>query len=242
MKSFTPRSLSLPTFTLLREGAPVLPHLSRFSRAADQYRSLVIQLEERHRGADGRGYVVAVTSCEESAGKTLTSLNLALTLASTWDRKVLLVEGDLWRPAMTEYLELDSARPGVIQVLRSETTLRDAVIPVRERGPGAENTGVEVLPAGPSSVSDDLIAGSRAEPFLEEIRQHYRTIVIDCPPGDVASGRSLVSRADSVVVVVRAGRTRRSRIEATLTALGPHKHLGFLLNAVKEADAVGYYS
>lgn len=242
MKSFTSRPLSLPAFTLLREGAPVLPHLPRFSRAADQYRNLALQLEERHRGADGRGYVVAVTSCDESAGKTLTSLNIALTLAGTWDRKVLLVEGDLWRPALTDYLELDSARAGVIQILRSETTLREAVIPVRERNPAAESTGVEVLPAGPSSVSEDLIAGSRGEPFLEEVRQHYRTIVIDCPPGEVASGRSLVSKADSVVLVVRAGRTRRSRIEATLTALGPHKHLGFLLNAVKEADAVGYYS
>ena len=63
------------TAARLREDAPVFLHLDPPSFAAEQYRTLAVQVEERLSPIGTRGYILTVTSPEEAAGKTLTSLN-----------------------------------------------------------------------------------------------------------------------------------------------------------------------
>ena len=64
----------------LRDDVPVIDYMAPPSFAAEQYRSLAVQVEERINPLATWGYALTVTSPEEGAGKTLTSLNLALTL------------------------------------------------------------------------------------------------------------------------------------------------------------------
>jgi Mrp family chromosome partitioning ATPase len=221
----------------LRDGAPLITHLDPPSFAAEQYRALAVQVEERINPIGTWGYALTVTSPEESAGKTLTSLNLALCLARGDERRVLLIEADLWRPQLHTYLQGSvEGAPGLRHVLEREVALPDAVMSVA-------GTSVQLLLAGSSEIAGDLVSGRRMTEVLAEARSSYEIVVLDSPPmAFLASTRSLAARSDGVVLVVRAGQTKRKGIEKTLATLGPEKTVGIVLNGVKaRAGYRGYY-
>jgi capsular exopolysaccharide synthesis family protein len=203
------------------------------SYAAEQYRNLAFQIEQRKQEHDERCLVVAVSSSDPGAGKTLTSLNLALTLARDGERRVLLVEGDLWKPTMGEYLDVDSRTPGMAQVLGGSATIEDSVTTVW-------GTGLDVVLAGETGPTTGLMAHRRLSRAVEEMRSAYEVVVIDSPPIVLASGRALASCADSVLAVVRAGQSKRRGIEEALSILGPDKVLGLVLNAARQPSDKGY--
>ena len=222
----------------LRDDAPVVNTMDKPTFVAEQYRSLAVQIEERINPLGTWGYTLTVTSAEEGAGKTLTSLNLALTLTRGEERRVLLLEGDLWRPQLHTYFTPERPdRPGLQQVLERRTSVADAVVTL-------EGSSFDVLLAGASEVSGDLMSGRRMSEVLNEVRAAYEIVVIDSPPMTLlASARSLAARSDGVVMVVRAGQSTRHDIEKTLGALGPEKLIGAVLNfaPVSARGYRGYY-
>jgi protein-tyrosine kinase len=225
------REVSAPRRLRLKEDAPLILHVDPPSFVAEQYRSLAVQIEERIHPADspGRlGYALTVTSPGEGDGKTLTSLNLALTLTRGEERRVLLIEGDLWRPRLAEYFVDPSPRlPGLQQVLEGEISLPDAVLSV-------EGVSLEVLLAGSEKSVGDRMSGRRMSEVLAEARGAYEIIVIDSPPMDLlASSRALATRSDGVVLVIRANHTKKRGIEKTLATLGPEKVIGIVLNGLR---------
>src|SRR5436305_168572 len=223
-----PREVAPSRRMQLRDDAPVVNHMDPPSFPAEQYRGLAVQVEERINPLGTRGYTLTVTSPEEAAGKTLTSLNLALTLTRGEERRVLLLEGDLWHHQLhTYFLPERPDRPGLQQVLERRTTLADAVVSL-------EGSSLDVLLAGASAVPGDLMSGRRMSEVPGEARAAYEVVVIDSPPmALLASARSLAARADGVVLVVRAGQTKRHDIEKTLAALGPEKLIGAVLNGAR---------
>ncbi|HEX3556525.1 MAG TPA: CpsD/CapB family tyrosine-protein kinase [Thermoanaerobaculia bacterium] len=222
----------------LREDAPVINYLDPPSYAAEQYRGLAVQVEERINPLGSWGYALTVTSAEEGAGKTLTSLNLAMTLTRGEERRVLLLEGDLWRPQLhTYFLPERTDRPGLQQVLERGVALGDAVVSLT-------GSSLDVLLAGSAGVSGDVMSGRRMSEVLNEARAAYEVVVIDSPPMNLlASARSLAARSDGVVLVVRAGQSKKWAIEKTLSALGPEKLIGAVLNGarISERGYRGYY-
>jgi capsular exopolysaccharide synthesis family protein len=222
----------------LRDDAPVVNYMDKPTFVAEQYRSLAVQIEERINPLGTWGYTLTVTSAEEGAGKTLTSLNLALTLTRGEERRVLLLEGDLWRPQLHTYFTPERPdRPGLQQVLERRTTVSDAVVTL-------EGSSLDMLLAGASEVAGDLMSGRRMSEVLNEVRAAYEIVVIDSPPMTLlASARSLAARSDGVVMVVRAGQSKRHDIEKTLSALGPEKLIGAVLNfaPVSARGYRGYY-
>ena len=222
----------------LSEDAPVVNYMDKPTFVAEQYRSLALQIEERVNPLGTRGYTLTVTSAEEGAGKTLTSLNLALTLTRGEERRVLLLEGDLWRPQLHTYFTPERPdRPGLQQVLEGQAAMADAVVTL-------EGSSLDVLLAGASEVAGDLMSGRRMSEVLNEARTAYEIVVIDSPPMTLlASARSLAVRSDGVVMVVRAGQSKRHDIEKTLAALGPEKLVGAVLNfaPVSGRGYRGYY-
>ena len=106
---------------MLRQGAPLMVGEDHGkSQAAEQFRTLAVQLEHQLRPV-GSGYVLGITSPEPGSGKTLTSLNLVLTMAPPGTAKrILLIECDLWNPSLQDYLDVEPGRPGLFQLLRGE--------------------------------------------------------------------------------------------------------------------------
>lgn len=219
----------------LKRDAPLFLHLDPPSFAAEQYRTLAVHVEERLNPIGTWGYALAVTSPEENAGKTLTSLNLALTLTRGEERRVLLIEADLWRPQLQTYLEGEPEIQGLRQVLEREASLHDMVVPVA-------GTSLHLLMSGSHEVAGDLISGRRMSEVLTEARSAYEIVIIDSPPmAFLASARSIAARADGVVVVVRAGQTPRRAVEKTLSTLGPEKTIGLVLNGIRSKRGYRQY-
>lgn len=223
-----------------KQDAPLILHVDPPSFVAEQFRSLAVHVEERINPIGTWGYALTVTSPEEGEGKTLTSLNLALTLTRGEERRVLLLEGDLWRPQLHTYFEGfdgEQAVPGLHQVLDRELPLAAAVVPV-------EGSSLEVLFAGATHMVGDKMSGRRMSEVLAEVRAAYEIVVIDSPPmGLLASARSLAARSDGVVLVVRAHQTRKRAVEKALAALGPERMVGVVLNRVRISNKGyrGYY-
>jgi protein-tyrosine kinase len=221
----------------LSTDAPVITHMAPPSFAAEQYRALAVQIEEQVNPLGTWGYALAVTSAEEGAGKTLTSLNLALALARGEERRVLLVEADLWRPQLHTYLDpaipatpatpMDAGGPGLFQLLERRLPLAEAVV-------GVAGTSLDLLLAGTDGEAGDVLSGRRMSEALTEMRAAYEIVVIDSPPmALLASARSLAARSDGALLVVRASQSRRKEIERALQILGPDKLIGVVLNAAR---------
>jgi len=180
--------------------------------------------------------VVLVTSTAPGEGKTLTSIHLALALASAGDR-VLLVDADLRKPQAHDVLGARRG-PGVIDVLSGETVLPSAV----QALPG---TGLEFLGSGsPTARPGDLLTAEGMARIRDEARRVYRWIVVDSSPvGAVADALVMAPLVDGVVVVAAAGSVPRAAVRRTLERVAESgaRVLGVILNRARiDRDAGDY--
>ena len=183
--------------------------------------------------------VVVVTSTAPGEGKTLTSANLALTLA-TPDTRVLLLDADLHK-AGVHALFGQERRPGLSDVLVGQAALETAIRRI-------EGTGLDLLAAGaPSPSPGDLLVNRTMRSLVEGLRRTYDWVIVDTPPvGPVADALALASCADGVVVVVGAEAVPRKGVQQTLRRVAETgaRLLGVVLNRArvqKHAYRYGHY-
>jgi capsular exopolysaccharide synthesis family protein len=208
------------------------------SIAAEQYRAARLYVETLHRE---RGItVIAVSSARPGDGKTVTSLNLAGTLAQGTDSRVALIEIDMRRPTVAQSLGMSNAR-GLSTYLLGEQGNVDSLL---ERRAGI---GFTVLLAGPPvSMPYELLKSPRLRELFATLRTRFDHVIVDTPPmlpfPDVGILRDFV---DGFLLVVRAQRTPREPVQEALRALGPELTLGVIFNdfidEARLAATTGYY-
>lgn len=202
---------------------------------ADQYRTLRHAVERLQRESGFQ--VVAMTSPGAGDGKTVTTLNLAGSLAQSPQARVLLVDADLHRAAVTEYLGLARMRsPGLAEAIASEDyglarTVRHL-----------DSLNLSLLPAGEAPARPyELLASARLEGLLEETRRLYDYVLVDTPPVvPIADCRLLARSVDGFIVVVAAHRTPRKLLSEALRLLDPAKCIGVVFNG-DDRPLAGYY-
>lgn len=177
---------------------------------AEGYRVLRAGLEHGP-GPPGGCRVVSVVSTAHQEGKTLTAVNLALTLAARGE-DVLLVDGDLRRPRADQFLGARRV-PGLGEVLAGGAALAETWQPI-----GA--TRLRLLAAGGAPGPADLLGPAAAARLLAAARQSFRWVVVDTPPiGAVPDALSFAAASDAVVVVVGAEMTHHTAVTLTLERL-----------------------
>jgi succinoglycan biosynthesis transport protein ExoP len=191
---------------------------------AEQYQILATRF--RRMAKPTGGLVMMVTSSAGGEGKTLTSVNLAASLAAS-GAKVLLIDADLRRPRVHDYLGLHASHEqGLAALLQNpEGDLSKYMLKVG---------GLSILP-GKSAVHNPLhlLASSRVPPVIERLRSQFQFIVIDSPPMlPLADGMVLGNLADRIVVVVRARQTTYAVLQRALESLDSAKVAGVILNDV----------
>jgi protein-tyrosine kinase len=198
------------------------------SPAAEQYRLLRTRLEGREHGR--RSQLILVTSPGGGDGKTITSANLALTMAQEFQHTVALIEADLRRPALAALFGV-RAEPGLVDVLVGAATLEDALVAV----PGHN---LVVLPAGVASGrTTELLASSMMSHVADTLRARFHRIVIDTSPVTLADTHVLARLADGVLFVVRAGITPMPALEHALDGLDRERVIGIVLNDVESTPS-----
>ena len=198
------------------------------SAPAEQYRSFVPLFLEN---PDTR--VVLVTSAQRGDGKSLTCMNLALTVASDLNRKVLVIDGDLRRPTTHRLLRV-RRNQGLCDVLEGRLGLQQCAV-------NSKIPNLSVLPAGAPVRNPLALITSKA--FIETIREakkHYDAVFIDSPPLlPVVDTRILKQMADIVLFVVRADATPR---EAAVRSMSELKSIaGLVFNEVSTGSFRRYY-
>ena len=180
---------------------------------------------------------VVVSSAVSGEGKTVSALNLALSLAQLETQRVLLIDGDL-RTAGLSGLLGNADKPGLAEVLAGRTTFQDAVFSTSVPRRYAVGAG-ELLTA-----ASDLFAGAKWKEFIGHCNELFDQVIVDCPPILGLADFDLISAAcDGVLIVVRARKTKRE----TLTEIGQHlqgkKVLGIVLNGQerRRSNYYGYY-
>ncbi len=177
-----------------------------------------------------------VTSTIAEEGKSLTAMNLAITLACEYDHTVLLVDADLRRPSLSNLLGIETSL-GLSDCLLNGVDVKDVLV----------KTGIGkmvFLPPG-NHVADpvELLLSRRMQELLGEIKHRYadRYVIIDTPPVlPFAEVHSLASIVDGLIYVVREGMAPLNGIKEALGMIKGCNILGFVFNGV-ELDAMDDY-
>jgi protein-tyrosine kinase len=185
-----------------------------------------------------RGWrTIAVTSPSGQSGKTVVAINLALSIAHHPARTALLVDFDLRRPHVAEYLGLPEGAT-LNEVLTDKAELRSAIV-------HAGIPGFLVLPTHRKvSGAADVLASDRVGRILGALRDDYpeRVIVIDLPPVTAVDDViALLPRVDCVLLVVGSGSSTKHQIEESRRHLERFNLLGVVVNKVTERVAAGDY-
>jgi receptor protein-tyrosine kinase len=228
-------------FARLKQRGYVTPDAPK-SQIADEFRVLKRPIIRNAIGREGtrirNGNLVMVTSALPSEGKTFTSVNLALSIATEVDSRVLLIDGDVAHPSIPTLLGTPHA-PGLLDLLtRDDSDVGDALI----------RTNVErltLLPAGSRHRrATELLASEQMASLLRELASRYsdRIILFDSPPLlATTEARVLATHMGQIVLVVAADSTSQHAVTHALETIENCEVVLMTLNKAKRTDVGTYY-
>jgi capsular exopolysaccharide synthesis family protein len=201
--------------------------------AAEKFRFLGIRLNHLQQKRTIKRLLITSSLPEE--GKSTVATNLACTLATRQQQRILLLEGDLRRPTLAKQFGLGK-RPGLSEWLESETSPAINICQL-------ESLGLWLLAAGsPPSEPLELMQSARLSLLMDQLNSWFDWIVIDSPPvlplGDTSVWMRL---ADAILLVTRPGKTEKRQLQRTLEAVEQPKLLGALLNGSTDTALGNYY-
>lgn len=170
---------------------------------------------------------ISITSPVAGEGKSITLLNLAISVAED-GHKVLLIDADLRRPALARLL-VEKATPGLSNVLAGLDNAEDAIR--RELYPNLDVLFSGDVPPNPS----ELLGSEKMRELVATMSEKYDYILVDTPPVNVVSDASIVANLlDGVLLLVRQGSSRKDSVKRAVAnlELTGIKPLGFVLNGV----------
>jgi polysaccharide biosynthesis transport protein len=182
---------------------------------------------------------VLITSPGPSEGKTTMAISLAITMAQS-GRRTLLVDTDLRRPRVHRVFGRTLAK-GITPYLANQAELEDGIMPT-------EVNNLWVMPSGPIPPNPaEVMHSARFARVLEELKDRFDFVVLDSPPvGAVTDAAIAAPQVDGVVLVVRADNTTRDTMANALRQLRDVKStlLGVVLNEAdlsRRRQYKGYY-
>jgi polysaccharide biosynthesis transport protein len=201
----------------LQSHSLLITHFDPKSPVAEAYRTLRtnIQFQRMERG----GKVLVVTSPTLQEGKTTTIVNLALTMAQS-GQKTLLVGANMRRPSIYRFFGI-AREPGLSDILVGNAQWRDCVRGVADilmgrfemedimASPGLDN--LHIIEAGPIPANpSELLSTSAMRDFLQAVSAEYDIVLIDTPPILPVTDSAIVAgQVDGVLLVYQAGKVGR---------------------------------
>ncbi len=185
---------------------------------------------------DSRLHSIVLTSATPGEGKTTLAAHLAMANADR-GKKTLLVDGDLRHPSLHTKFGLNP-HTGLSNVLTGELSWEEVIIPIE----GTSN--LSLIPAGLGSHRAADLIGPRLSNLLDEFAKDYDLVILDSPPLlGFAECLQMAAAADGVLLVSRAGETKRRAVAEVIAALRRLRAniVGVVLNRVShDTSASGY--
>jgi tyrosine-protein kinase Etk/Wzc len=219
---------------LHRVESKMITRFSPKSPVSEAYRSLRTNIQ--FADIDRPKRVILMTSTTSKEGKSTTAVNLAVTLAQTGSR-VLIVDSDLRRPSVHNFFSMDKTY-GLTNVLIGSLTLDEVTKPTEVDNMFVITAGD--IPPNPA----ELVASERMRQFIETVSTLYDFVILDSPPVvAVTDAAVLATRVDGVIMVVSSGTVSKKEL---MRAIGLIKNvrssvLGIVLNGLDIKKIYGSY-
>lgn len=198
---------------------------------SDAYRVLRTQVLQRLREKSWN--TLAITSPSNGAGKSLTAINLAISLAREVDNTVLLVDANLRSPKLDKYFDFH-ADYGLSDYLVDDRPLSDMLI---------HPEGIPrfvVLPAGRAIAnSSEMLSSPKMHRLVDEVKNRYpsRIVIFDLPPVlESSDSLAFIPNADTSLIVIEEGGTLESDLKQTFEILQGNDIIGTVLNKAYSPD------
>jgi capsular exopolysaccharide synthesis family protein len=203
------------------------------SPAAEAFRLLGVRL--RHLRRDRVLKKVLITSTIPQEGKSMVAGNLACTLALRTKQKILMLEGDLRRPSLSQMFGIGK-NPGLSEWLEGECSLTTNIYHI-------EGQNLWILPSGSApSNALELLQSAKLSALMDQLTVWFDWIVIDSPPVLPLADTSVWMRlSDGVLLTTRPGTTEKRQLQRGLEAIEPKKLIGALVNCSNNATTSDYY-
>ncbi len=184
------------------------------------------------------GNLIMVTSSLPGEGKSFCALNLAISMAMEMDRTVLLIDADVAKPRIPEYLGIQADK-GLLDVLQDkDLKLSDVMI-------RTDIAKLTILPAGRTyKRATELLASAAMTRLIEDIGNRYpdRIILFDSPPLLATSESSvLATHMGQIVMVVEAEKTSQDAVREALSHIQSCEVVSMLLNKTTPTPGADYY-
>ena len=184
-----------------------------------------------------------ITSSEENAGKTTTTANLALTMAYS-NKRVLIIDCDIRKPQIAEMFGMEKDVPGLINYLQDESDTPNIYKPVKISGHASTLVNIDILPSGSvSNISGEILGSKKMEKMLQQLN-YYDVILFDTPPiTRVADALSLGKLVKNTLLVVRPGVSLKESVSwATTEIKAANIHLcGTVVNDCEVKKSMSKY-
>jgi protein-tyrosine kinase len=203
------------------------------ARSFDMLRTQVLQ------SMDNSGWqILAVTSATAGCGKTVTACNLALSIARLPERSVMLMDLDMRKPRVGDYLGI-KRDSGLLSVLQGRQNLLDSIVQV-----GIEREQMLVLPGEQTKSSSEWMGSPAMATLLQIVKREFRSriIILDLPP--ILAGDDVISvlpHVQSVLLVTAAGSSSISEVKECAKHLKATPIVRIVVNKITEREATAPY-
>ena len=183
---------------------------------------------------EGKGYCIYTTSTVKGEGKTFTSINLAMTLANT-GKKVVIIGADLRNPQLQRYDTESKSFLGVSDYLVNDDHALNTLINDSKFHPNLKLFLSGSIPPNPS----ELLRQKKFGRMLDELREQFDYVIVDTAPSMLVADTFLISQyADLIIYVTRAGYTEKRLLQFAIDSQNDGKlhDISFVINDVKTAN------
>lgn len=214
------------------DNTKIEPHIVAFhdpaSPVGEQYKIIRTNLRSLKAASDYKTFLI--TSSMNGEGKSVTSINLAMTMAHDLNNKsIILIDADMRKGKVAKYLGLHH-KPGLAEILKGEVELENVLV-----SPGIDN--LTVIPSGKTPKNPaELLSSKKMINLLATLKAKFDYVFIDSPPVMPLTDPCILgSICDATLLVVQAGRTQRDSVKTVENRLKQaHANvLGYIITNVE---------
>lgn len=216
-------------------GVPLVTLSNRDSIIAEQCR--IIRSNIQFSSIDKEIQSIVITSSEAGEGKSTISANLAVIMAQS-GKKVLLVDADLRKPTVALTFKQENSMG--LSTLLSKTDIATKQV-IKQTGVA----NLSILPSGPKPPNpSEMLSSKKMTMVLEELNKNYDYIIYDLPPViSITDAQILAAKVDATILVVKQNQAaKQSVLQANkLLKMANANIIGVIMNGIKKVDGNYYY-